>query len=520
MMMSAEQILYLEKDDDIGVVREKIERAQASKVLLVVPHGSRAFKSPLDFRLLRRQVKRMALEIALVSNHPLTRELAMQEGVRVYGSVRRGQRAGRWSLGRQRPPRPPGKRKIPLWRRVRSPRREKGGCSEQFAAILLILVTAAAVYGLLFGIVPTATVTLVPATQLIRTEMQITVSREVEDIDFQTGRIPAKLIQVQVEDSGQVPTTGKRDAPDSLATGAVVFINQLSQPVRVPTDTIVSTSLGTVVRFRTTQAVELAPNVGATGTTPIEALEAGSSGNLGPNLINRVEGSISLQVRVTNPESTTGGGFRQIGAVTIADKTRLRSLLLQQLQQRALTEIQKDLDDEEAIVSETLQVDAVLTEDYDQFAGEPAEFLGLKMRVLISALVYDERHVRTQVFRALGSAAPDNFSMVNGTQTLEAVELTNVLPEERIVELTASATALAVAEIDQRAVRRTIQGKRTDVAGLALAQALPLADSPGIELGPDWMDRLGWLERIPQLSLRIMVEVKEGAVSEQPLQGG
>ena len=94
--MGTKQILHLEKDDDIPVIREKVERAQARQVLLVVPHDSQTFKSPLDFRLLRRQAKRLALEIALVSNHPVTRDLAAQEGVRVYGSIWRGKQSRRW----------------------------------------------------------------------------------------------------------------------------------------------------------------------------------------------------------------------------------------------------------------------------------------------------------------------------------------------------------------------------------------------------------------------------------------
>lgn len=517
--MTTKQILHLEKDDDIDVIREKLERAQARQVLLVVPHGSQAFKSLLDFRLLLRQAQRLALGIALVSNHPVTRDLAAQEGVRVYGSIWRGKRSRRWPLRRRRRPRSPKKRKIPLWRRMRRPRGQGSGCGEQLAAILLILAAAAAAYGLLFFIVPTATVTLVPATQPIHAEMQVVVSRDVEEVDLPTGHIPAKLIQVQVGDSGQVPTTGKRDAPDSLATGSVVFINQLSQPVTVLTETIVSTSLGTVIRFRTTKAVELAPAIGATATVPIEALEPGSSGNVGVHLVNKVEGSISLQVRVTNPEPTDGGGFRQIGAVTTADKNRLRSLLLQQLQQRALAEIGKALADGEVILPETVQVDAILAEDYDQFVGEPAEFLGLEMRALFSAMAYEERDVRAQVFRALGNAVPADFHLVSRTLSLEAIELTDVLLEERVVLLTARATATVAATVDRAVVHQAIRGKPTDMASLTLAQTLPLATPPDIQLGPKWMKDLDWLERVPWLGLRILVHVAQAAPEQQAREG-
>ncbi len=512
--MSSEQILHLEKDDDIQIVRQKLERAQSRRVLLVVPHGSRAFKSPLDFRLLRRLAQRQALEIALVSNHPLTRDLGIQEGVRVYGSIWRGKQTHQWTLRRRPRPKPPTRPRIPLWRRMRRPSRRGSGCGEQVGAVLLFLIAAAAVYGLLFAIVPMATVILTPATQPLVAQMQVLVSREVEEVDLSGGRIPARLVQVQVQESGQVPTTGKQDAPDSLAAGSVVFINRLSQPVSVLTDTIVSTSLGTVIRFRTTQAVELAPAIGATAVAPIEALEPGSSGNVAANLINKVEGPMALQVRVINSDPTTGGGFRQVGAVTAADKSRLRSLMLQQLQQRALAEIQKELDDGEIVLPETLQIDAILAENYDQFVSGRADFLGLEMRALVSTVVYREEHVRAQVFRALSDAAPPGFQLINGSQTLQSAQVVQVQAAERTVILDARATAAAAAVIDPAAVHQAVRGKPVELARLTLLRTLPLAGPPDIHLGPAWMTDLGWLEDMPRLSLRILVQVQEAAPAQ------
>ncbi|MFZ5917541.1 MAG: baseplate J/gp47 family protein [Chloroflexota bacterium] len=513
--MSAGQIIHLERDDDIDVVREKLERAQARQVLLVVPHGSQIFQSPLDFRLLRRQAQRLALEVGLISNHPAIRDLAVQEGVRVYGSVWQGKRSRRLDLRFKRPPRSPSKRKIPLWRRMRRPRRGNGGCSEQLAAILLILLTVAAVYGLFFYVVPMARVTLVPATQPVQTQLDVVASRDVEETDQETGYIPARVIQVQVEEDGQVPTTGTRDAPDSLATGNVVFINQLSEPVKVLTNTVVATSLGTVARFRTTEAVELAAAIGARATAPIEALESGSSGNVAANLINTVEGPMSLQVRVINPAPTSGGGFRQVGAVTAADKTRLRSLLLQQLEQRGLAEIQKDLAQDQVVLDETVQIDAILAEDYDQFVGEPAEFLGLKMRALVSALIFDQRDVSSQAFRALRDVVPSEFRLVSGSETVEGAVLAQVLPEERQAILTVTASALSVATIDLTEVRSLIRGQQVELARLALGRSLPLAELPEIWLGPEWMNQFGWPKTMPQLGIRILVDVRQAAPVEQ-----
>ena len=62
-----EQVIYLEVDDSILIVRDRLRRAQSKRVLLVVPLGCKALKRPLDLRLLRRQAAALQLNLALVS---------------------------------------------------------------------------------------------------------------------------------------------------------------------------------------------------------------------------------------------------------------------------------------------------------------------------------------------------------------------------------------------------------------------------------------------------------------------
>jgi hypothetical protein len=108
---------------------------------------------------------------------------------------------------------------------------------------------------------------------------------------------------------------------------------------------------------------------------------------------------------------------------------------------------------------------------------------------------------------------------MDGTQRLEAIELIDVLPEERAILLTAKANAMTAAVIDRASVGQAIKGKPTELASVTLAQTLPLATLPDIRLGPEWMEDLGWLERVPWLSLRILVHVKQAAPEHQVLGG-
>jgi hypothetical protein len=90
-----EQIIYLEVDDDIGAIRDRLEWAQARRVLLVIPPRCQTLSNLVNLKLLQRHVHDLAMEAALVTRDPITRELAHEIGLPVFSSLGRAQRA-RW----------------------------------------------------------------------------------------------------------------------------------------------------------------------------------------------------------------------------------------------------------------------------------------------------------------------------------------------------------------------------------------------------------------------------------------
>ena len=96
-----QQVLYLEAEDDLPAIRELLEGAQAKRVLLVVPKGSRIFREPLNLRILRRYANDLALDVALITRDGRTKQLAKEEGIASLSSITRGKK-GRWKSGSPR----------------------------------------------------------------------------------------------------------------------------------------------------------------------------------------------------------------------------------------------------------------------------------------------------------------------------------------------------------------------------------------------------------------------------------
>jgi hypothetical protein len=505
-----QQIIYLEVDDDITTIRNRLEWAQAPRVLLVVPRGCPALHQPLDFRLLRRQADALGIEVALVSKASVVQDLAYEHKFSIFSTTKRGQRA-RWRKMDEddisRPPTRPQPRR-PLWPTLEgnpSLRRALRVTRHILASGTFLIVVGILILGA-YLVVPSARIVLMPTSEVISVAVPLTASPEVEAVDVGQLLLPARVIEVRVEDRAQIPTTGTKDAPDIPATGTVVFINRSAASVTVPKETAVSTSAGTPIRFLTLEDVTLPPTVGGIARVGVQAAEPGPIGNVEVNLINRVEGPMAVKVRVTNDEPTGGGTVKQVGMVTPADKERLRASLLQQLQQKAYAAMTAELDEGQFVPAESLQVELILVENYDQFVEEVADTLGLEMRVVVSGVVIDEADAAPLVLEVLRSQVRSGFDPLSETCRLQFGQVIGVRQEDRAVQFNMGGTGVMAAHLDVMLIQEAIRGQTPEFALDYLRANVPLRAEPQVTLSPEWLP----VQRIPWLPLRINVVVQTG----------
>lgn len=467
------QVIHLEVDDDITAVRARLEKAEASRVLLVVPPACLALDSLLDFKLLQRYAESLALEVALVTNSSKRRVLARQLGFSVFASARWGQKRSRW----RRP------KATPRWGRRLS-------WGERIFGAFVFLVALSALLAVALLIVPSAEITLALANEAVEATVQVQANPELEMIDYEAGQIPARVVQAQIEGTAQIPVSGTKDAPDEPARGLVFFINNINQPVTVPAETVIATSTGSTIRFTTVEEVTVPGTVGAVAEAEVVAVDPGPSGNVRANLINMIEGSLSLQVRVTNPEPMQGGSVKQVGMVTTADQERLKDVLLQQLQQAAYSQLSEEFKEGEFLASESVAVDHVVAEEYDKPIGEQADVLTLEMEVMFRGTAVEEEDANALIWAALEALVPEGFALASQGLQYQRGEITSV--EDGKVSFVMRGSGSVMAEVDEKAIKEAIRGKPLDFAQEYLSQNLRLEEAPVIEVTPDWPGRIPW----------------------------
>ena len=507
-----QQVIYLEVEDDLPAIRDLLEGAQARRVLLVVPKGSMVFREPINLRVLRRYAANLALDVGLVTRDSRSRRLAKEEGIPVMSSIRRGRRR-RWSLGAPR--RSPAQHAAAA--RVNGLRTGQGDLGYGDRAIvwasrilgvllsvfLLVLIVALAALA-----VPQARVTVVPYREVVEVELGLRADPAEEKASLTDLTVPARVLEAEVEETGEIATVSKRDAPDAPATGRVTFINQAAAPLTIEPGAIVRTATGTTVRFRTVTTATLQAAVGSTAEAEVEALQPGPVGNVEKATITEVETSdLRGRVRVINEQPTAGGGVRQLGVVTRADMDRLKGELLQQLQQRAYVELQNQLGEQEFLPPQSMTTE-ILAEVYDQFLDAEADVLHLQMRILASGTAVDRANANLLAYDALQERIPGSYQLQSEEITFE-LDQESVEMEGRVAVFDVRASAPLVVDVDRGEVRSAVAGLTVEEASQILAESFALDAPPVVEVGPEWIKRWEQLDRVPYLPFRIQVLVVE-----------
>lgn len=513
-------------------MRRRLARVEGEQVAVVLPNGWGELNSVPRLRLIQRQALARRQQLALVTHDLSTRQAAQQLGIPVYGSE--GGLVGRhWRMTPALPvvdPRQPaaGLPTPPAWRAPNGRAAGKGKdaitarpslhrsrqrrirAAEAWrrptplwlqlvgyalvGAFLLAVLAAFAVY-----VLPAGTVTVVPGQRQLEASVTLTASPGIEVVDVQAGLLPGRLMETYLELSGTIPTSGSEQAAQGRAVGQVVFTNQTNRTVPIPAGTIVSTSTGNRVDFRTTTATEVPGPVGSQVTVSVEAVDEGVQGNARANTITTVSGALRTQVGVTNPNATGGGQSALTRVVKQVDKDTLLDQVYAQAQAQAFSRLQPELRENEWLAESSIQT-YIVAQFFDHFNDEPADELNLTLRVLVQGVAVDQETAREIAMASLQAAVPERGKLV--ADSIQFLVDPNATVTDRTVRFTVVGRGSYVIPIDNRELRSAIAGLSTEEASALLQEQWLLQRPPDFYVDPDWFGTL------PRFGSRIQVRVE------------
>lgn len=516
--MNSKQVTYIQLDsnEDIPSVRDRLSFIRGQRVLLIWPEQGTALTRKIDLVLVQREARRRIIQLALVTHDESVINHANELGISTFETIKEAEKS-RWKRGRTKvfinryhkpedSPEPDDL--MPVASRIRKPRKGLPTVARVLIRVCVLAVVIGVVLGTLYVTLPSATVTLAMAQETIQVETTITADPNVLDIDVENRVIPATRFQVTVQTVQQIETTGSQEGSSTRAIGVVTFSNDTDTVVTIPIGTQIRTNTASQVVFETTSIAIVPPN-DSIDNVPIIAAEdfSGTIGNVAAGAINTVIGDLSDSISVSSDVPTSGGANQAFNVVTAEDRDRLRGIARQFLQGVAYSEIEADLTDTQTIIIESLNIpEELMRDDWISFShsiGDITELLTLDMRVIVEALVIDDRFAQQIVFAQVSADIPEGMSL-NPESFLYLRGPVIETDTENRTTFRAFGEGIASAQLDRFALQSDLTGRPFDNAQRVIAATTDIAPNSQVQISI-WPS---WFNRMPLLPVRINVEIE------------
>lgn len=491
------KIITLESHDDLISVRDRLSWAKTPRILLVWPKYEKVTLRLLDLKVLHRHADSLGAQLGLVTRRANVKRDAESLGIPVFTSTADAQKQP-WA------PPPPRVQRIPPpprrdLRRMRDDIYEKEPAwrTSLLGRVVTFTVGVMAVLALAGLFIPRAAVTLHPEVWNETIVIPVSASPQNESVSI-TGSIPARMLSTTVEMEASKTITSRIALPSAKANGTVEFRNLTESEVIIPAGAIVVTE--GLIRFVTLEDAILPAGVDQTAEVRIEALSAGSQGNVEAGAILAVEGPLGLSVAVTNLEETSGGADSSVIGATDEDRAALRDDVLQSMRRVAEAQIRELAAADDMLLTDTLEIKDILLEEFSPPAGEPGETLTLTMQAEFTARVISASDLSQLASTTLGASIPPGFSPLD--ELTFSPRTDPVTDEFGVTRFELEVRQTALRQMDIFKVFTLIRGHDPQTAKTELMTAFPLREEPQIVIAPSWWK---WLPLIP---FNLSVEVK------------
>ena len=494
------QIITLESHDDLISVRDKLSWAKTPRILLVWPKFEKVTLRVLDLKVCQRHADSLGAQLGLVTRRASVRRDAESLGIPVFDSTTSAQKEVWPSAASRR-----------IRRTSRTPRRdlrklredvygkEAGWRTSLPGRVLTFTVGVAAVLAIAGTFVPHATVILYPETRIQSALIPVAASESFESLSL-TGDVPARRISVIVETDQSLAIVSEISVPRSKARGIARFTNLSQGEVEIPAGTVVSTDGETPVRYVTLHETLIQPGADEFVDVPIEALQAGSSGNAPTNTIVVVEGPLGVSLSVTNPKLISGGTDTKLIGAADADRAKLRETVMDNLRREAESKLRAQISSADLLLPDTFEASRVIEETYSPPEGEAGKTLNLKMQVEFFARYVSETDLRQLSLAALNASITEGFEPAGPPLFKPRIE--PLTDSSGVTHFDLEVTRTLLRRADEMTVFSMVRGSEPQLVGDELTSALSLRQEPEVLLTPTWWP---WMPLIP---FNITIETK------------
>lgn len=524
-----DEIFYLEGDEEITSVIDKIRQAKASRISLVVPREATILQSVVNLKIIAKEANRVGKEIAIITADKIGRNLAAQVGLPVLESLKsprpvfqppapelKSQEIIEIDLSQKQPPtqdKPKGvsvhhfQEGRPLLKTKERPNIESpwpktriisGIERQKLKKIIGIILTAAAVLIItgLFLIWPKTDIIIkVEAENFQKTFDLKVIGQENPSDNMQAAEdFKGKFINLTREKEAKFPATGRKNL-GGKASGTLSLYNYWdSNPQNLGVGTKFSSSsktfLGKSAASIPGTSIRGGNIVPGTASVEIEAENPGEEYNVPAGRFTIVGLSSAEQEKIygQSNKDITGGFSKEVSVVSESDFNGAKEKLTQEVSQELEEEFSQAAEGlevlEKAKENQTLEAKSSV-----EVEGEANDF-NLKVSQRQRAIVFEQNNFRKFVFNYLEKQIPYDKMLTLGPDDQINPRVKETKYDEQVMNLEVSTTAKMSSRLEIEKIRQDLKGKSKKTAEGYLQN---LNGTSGFEIRyhPSW-----WLKRI------------------------
>ena len=484
-------VIQLEPYDDVTTVRDKMAWGKSARILLVWPEAEpHILNRRLDLVLIQRRAQELGSQLALVTRDADVHFYANDLSMPVFRDITRAQ-STRWLMRKRGMGLADDPAALPPIRvdvRAHRPRRKTDSYEHIVVRLLALLAGLLAVLAIAGVFIPRAQISLTPEVRTQTLTFEASTGPNIRTLNA-AGAVPVRALTVVVEGRQSVPATGIARVPAESATGFVLFSNLTTETVRIDIGSIVLTGGSPAIRYVITQSGVLDAEPGATVLLPVQAVQAGESGNVPAGAVVAIEGLLGLQLTVTNPEAITGGSSLRLSAPTDLDRSLAARQLKDSLRMTAAEELLAQLNADDILLSETPFLLNTQQESYLPADNSPSDLVEATLRLEFQLLTIPWRDVERLAQVVLDAGLEPGFEPLGEMITVEFVTEPEVDAEGN-----ASWTIRAERQVRSNpSIDRwlpSILGSTPENAARIIGEENVLGADPQVQLFPAWWPRL------------------------------
>jgi len=348
-----------------------------------------------------------------------------------------------------------------------------------------------------FLFIPSATIQLNSKEEPQSLVLHVSASDSTKTVNY-LGTIPSHKKIIHSSGSQLIQISTRIVLPDKKASGFVEFTNLTSDSIQIPAGTIVTQLDNSMGRFETVNFGQVSSGGGKTLRIPIQAISAGTSGNLAANSIDSLIGDLGLKLTVNNPDPISGGTDRYEIIANENDRNNLYTILENKLRLQAFQHGQATSLAEDVLFTDSIKIDEIIRKDFIPSIDQPGNKLILRLELNYSMESVDYADLIILSTPAFSTILPQGYDEVKGSMKVESILNSETFPDGTTIFDVKFSRSIK-RNISAMDIINIVQGISIKEAYEILIKRFGDEVTPRIEIKPSWWSRM------PFIGLRIDV---------------